>query len=108
MELLAGREGMVPLVVGVVGAEQGDVGRAFPFTVLWLARLALPYRASEGEKRRGRRVLLGMCVASALLTASVLLWLHENEGSEWGSYGRTFAHQVRHHQKPHVPPLTAR
>ena len=39
-ELLAGREEVAPLVVGVVGAEQGDVGRALAF-----AGLETPSRA---------------------------------------------------------------
>jgi hypothetical protein len=66
---------------------------AFPFTMLWLARLALPYRGSMSERRHGRRVLLAVCVANAILTASTLLWLHRHGGTAVGDYGRSYAHQ---------------
>jgi len=51
VEVLAGREGVLPLVVGVVGAEQGDVGGAFAFAGLEApprAGLDLPQPGAAG------------------------------------------------------------
>ena len=81
---------------------------AFPFPLLWLARLALPVRATPEQRRHGRAVLLAICTASALLTASTLWWVHRHDGSEFGGYGRTYAHKAASGRLPQVPPLGSR
>jgi hypothetical protein len=81
---------------------------AFPFTLLWLARLALPPRATPRQVRLGRAALLTICTASALITATTLCWVHQNGGSEFGGYGRTYASKVQSGQLPVVPVLSRR
>jgi hypothetical protein len=81
---------------------------AFPFTLLWLARLALPLAATLRQKRQGRAALLAICTASALITAATLWWVHDNGGSERGGYGWSYARKVEMGQMPAVPPLEPR
>src|SRR5262249_50273251 len=45
---------------------------AFPFTAMWAVRLALPDVANDHVRIRGRRVLLTLAVAEALITAAFL------------------------------------
>jgi len=67
---------------------------AFPFPALWAARLALP-EASDGHARtRGRRVLLAMVVAQALVTAAFLTHVHTHGGTPRGEFGRSYSGQV--------------
>lgn len=80
---------------------------AFPFPSLLLARLVLPPRGSASELWFGRRTLLAVCVANALMTAATLLWVHQHGGGERGSYGRSFASQRQRGEKLLVPPLPA-
>jgi hypothetical protein len=81
---------------------------AFPFPLLWLARLALPLHATPRQRRLGRATLVAICTASALITAATLGWVHDNGGSEFGGYGRTYARKVASGQLPPVPPLASR
>jgi hypothetical protein len=78
---------------------------AFPFPLLGLARLALPPRATPRQRLHARGALLTICVASALITATTLCWVHEHGGTETGGYWRTYASQLDSGEMPEVPPL---
>ena len=67
---------------------------AFPFPALWAARLALPDTAEESGRVRGRRVLLSMVVAEALISAAFLAYVHNHGGTPHGEFGRSYAGQV--------------
>jgi hypothetical protein len=65
---------------------------AFPLGFVWLARLALP--ATQERPARvalGRSLLLTLCLAQAMLTASFLGYIHVNQGSVSGDYKLTYA-----------------
>jgi hypothetical protein len=67
---------------------------AFPFPALWASRLALPDAADEHAGMRGRRLLLAMVVAEALVTAAFLTHIHTHGGTPHGEFGRSYAGQV--------------
>jgi hypothetical protein len=81
---------------------------AFPFPLLWLARLALPLQATPGQRQLGRAGLLAICAASTLVSAATLGWIHANGGSTVGGYGTTYARKVASGDMPIVPPLEPR
>src|SRR5437899_12367216 len=57
---------------------------AFPFSALWAARLALPDAADVPSRVRGRRLLLAMVAAEALVTATFLTYIHSHGGAPHG------------------------
>lgn len=61
----------------------------FPLTFLWVARLALPRGATLSIARRGRAALSILCLSSLLLSAQLLLFIHEHRGAP-GTYGKTY------------------
>jgi hypothetical protein len=81
---------------------------AFPFPMLWLARLALPRNAGPRQLLLGRGALLAICVTTALITASTLWWIHDHGGTMVGGYGLSYSSQADHGIVQYVPPLSAR
>src|SRR5207244_13172206 len=67
---------------------------AFPFPALWAARLALSDGADEPSRGRGRRMLLAMVAAEALVTAAFLAFVHAHGGTPHGDIGSSYAEQV--------------
>jgi hypothetical protein len=78
---------------------------AFPFPMLWLARIALPWGASQRQRAWGRRALLGICLASGLITVSTLFWIHRHGGAAVGGYGPSYASSIASGRMPFVTPL---
>jgi hypothetical protein len=66
----------------------------FPLPALWVARLAVPDAETDAAWPPGRRLLLALVVAQALLTAAFLCYIHAHGGTA-DEYGRTYAEQVR-------------
>ncbi len=65
---------------------------AFPLTLVWLARLALPAAPDRpAERKLGRGVLLGLFLAQAVLTSTFLGYVHVNGGARHGDYGTSYA-----------------
>jgi hypothetical protein len=67
---------------------------AFPFPALWAARLALHDAADERARSRGRRALLTLVAAEAMVTAAFLSYVHTHGGTPHGEFGRSYADQV--------------
>lgn len=66
----------------------------FPLTYVWLATLVL--RTQEDlalPARRGRALLILLCLLQAALSGAFLSFIHGNEGAIYGDYGRTYGAQ---------------
>jgi hypothetical protein len=63
----------------------------YPIEMLWLARLALELP----RKQNGRRFLGILWVAQLLISISFLGYIHVNQGSRGGEYGKTYAAQPK-------------
>jgi hypothetical protein len=69
---------------------------AFPLTFVWLARLALPATGGRpAALKAGRAVLLSLCLAQAVLTATFLDYVHANQGTQRGDFGTTYFASLR-------------
>jgi hypothetical protein len=75
------------LTVSGVYVQRHYLEVASPLAFVWLARLALP--SAGGRPALGRGLLLTLCLAQALLTASFLDYIHSHHGSRNGDYGPT-------------------
>ncbi len=76
----------------------------FPLMYLWLALVALgPTRSAvtEGERARGRTLLLAMCLLQFAVSASFLGYVHQNQRPLAGDYGTPYRAQITHGLPPH-------
>jgi hypothetical protein len=68
----------------------------FPLMFVWLARMALRHqRPIVGNLTAGRIGLMSLWSAQAILSATFLLYIHENPRSIRGDYGIPYRVQVR-------------
>ncbi len=66
----------------------------FPFTFVWLARLALAHgEDTDGSVRLGGALLLVLIVLEGLLSAGFLYYIHVNQGAIHGDYGVAYVAQ---------------
>jgi hypothetical protein len=74
----------------------------FPLMFVWLARAALARPATRLTSAAGARLLLlTLCIGQALLSASLLEYIHVNGGAPRGDYGVAYGAQ----RSPIHPPL---
>jgi hypothetical protein len=68
----------------------------FPLEFVWLARLTLAgSEQSAGVRRLGRGVLVTLCVAQLLISASFLNYIHVNQGAPDADYGVAYGAQSK-------------
>jgi hypothetical protein len=68
---------------------------AYPLGFVWLARLALGRPGQQTGARLGRGLLLTLCLAQGLITASFLGYIHANQRQIDGDYGMPYGAQQR-------------
>ena len=83
------------LTVSCIRFERHYLIVTFPLMFLWVARLALPIDATQRQWSAGRRLLLALCVANALVTFMLLEFIHVNGGVPDGDYRETYAKQLQ-------------
>jgi hypothetical protein len=66
---------------------------AYPFELLWLARLALGTVAADA--RRGRTVLAALVAIQLSITIGFLGYIHAHEGAPGQEYGITYGARMR-------------
>ena len=77
---------------------------AFPLPFLWLTRAALGAGATDRERAWGRACLTALVCAQAVLTAALLLHLHDHGGGPDDGFGKSYGRQVADRDVWPVPP----
>lgn len=77
---------------------------AFPLPFLWLTRAALGDGATPREQAWGRAFLTALVIAQAVLTAALLLHLHDHGGGPDDGFGKSYGRQVADGDVCPVPP----